>query len=93
MAVKLRFTRTGRVNIPTYRLVAIDEHKKRDGKFIEILGTYSPLSKTDNFQYKKERVDYWLSCGAQPSATVASLLKKSNHSKTPNSSAKKPVSI
>lgn len=75
MAVKLRFTRTGRANQPSYRLVAIDEHKKRDGRFIEILGSYNPLAVSDKFHYLKDRVKYWLSVGAQPTNTVKHLLK------------------
>lgn len=76
MAVKIRLSRTGRTNAPSYRVVAIDEHKKRDGRFIEILGSYNPLAKVANFEYKKDRVAYWLSKGAKPSATVAALLRK-----------------
>jgi len=75
MAVKIRLSRTGRTNNPNYRVIAIDKHKKRDGSFIEILGTYSPLSKTDKFSCKRDRVDYWISKGAKPTATVGHLLK------------------
>ena len=76
MAVKLRLSRTGRTNKPSYRLVAIDEHKRRDGRFIEILGSYDPLVKSGGIVFKKDRINYWLSQGAKPSATVESLLKK-----------------
>ena len=76
MAVKLRLTRTGKRNHPTYRLVAIDEHKKRDGRFIEILGHYNPRDTSNYLSVKLDRVKHWLSVGAQPSATVASLLKR-----------------
>lgn len=76
MAVKLRLSRTGRTNKPSYRLVAIDEHKKRDGRFIEILGSYDPLVKVGGLTVKKDRIDYWLSQGAKPSDTVAQLLKR-----------------
>jgi len=78
MAVKLRLARTGRTNRPSFRLVAIDEHKKRDGRFIEILGHYDPLQKSNNIHYQKDRVEYWLSKGAQPSETVRHLLKKNS---------------
>ena len=74
MAVKIRLARTGRTNRPSYRIVAIDEHKKRNGKFIEVLGTYDPLKTGVNANFKKDRVDYWLSVGAKPTKTVASLL-------------------
>ncbi len=75
MAVKLRLSRLGRTNAPSYRLVAIDEHKKRDGRFIEILGHYNPLDDANHFSCKRDRVDYWISQGAKPSRTVAHLLK------------------
>lgn len=72
--VKIRLTRTGRKNHPSYRVVATDSHNKRDGKVIEYLGHYSPLSK--EFACEKERVEYWLSNGAQLSNTVARLMVK-----------------
>lgn len=75
MAVKLRLTRVGKANQPLYRLVAIDEHKKRDGRAIEILGNYNPTQKINHIEVKKDRLDYWLSVGAKPSATVKHLLK------------------
>lgn len=59
-----------------YRLVAIDEHKKRDGQAIEILGTYNPQDKNNKLEINKPRVDYWLSVGATPSDTIKSLLDK-----------------
>lgn len=75
MAVKIRLTRFGKRNQPMYRLVAIDEHKKRDGRAIEILGQYDPSKVTDKVQVKKDRLSYWLSVGAKPSDTVKHLLK------------------
>lgn len=74
MAVKLRLTRVGKRNMPLYRLVAIDEHKKRDGRAIEILGSYNPTQKTNQIIVKRDRLDYWLSVGAKPSDTVKHLL-------------------
>lgn len=76
MAVKIRLARFGKTNQPSYRLVAIDEHKKRDGKSIEFLGTYNPRAQTNKATINESRVAYWLSVGAKPSATVANLLKK-----------------
>lgn len=76
MAVKLRLARFGKTSSPQYRLVAIDEHKKRNGRAIEILGTYNPHDKTNLLDYKKDRVSYWLSVGATPSDTVRQLLQK-----------------
>ena len=78
MAVKLRLKRTGRRHLPCYRLNAVDSRAPRDGKVIEELGLYDPLQKDSDKQinFKRERVEYWLSVGAQPSDTVANLLEK-----------------
>ncbi len=78
MAVKLRLARFGKKGAPVYRLVAIDEHKKRNGRAIEILGTYNPADKANKMTLNKDRINYWLSVGATPTATVGSLLAK-NH--------------
>lgn len=72
--VKLRFTRTGRKNYATFRLVATQTRTKRDTKAIEELGYYLPHDKKSEFN--AERVKYWLSVGAQPSPTVARMLVK-----------------
>lgn len=79
MAVKLRLSRFGKRGAPQYRLVAIDEHKKRDGQAIELLGTYDPRSPDNKLNINKARVDYWLSVGAKPSETIYHLLKKLNN--------------
>lgn len=76
MAVKLRLSRFGKRGAPMYRLVAIDEHKRRDGRAIEFLGTYDPRSKDNKLIIIKDRIDYWLSVGATPSDTIKSLLGK-----------------
>lgn len=78
MAVKLRLKRTGRRHLPCYRLNAIDSRAPRDGRVIEELGLYDPLQKQPDKQisFKRERIEYWLSVGAQPSETVANLLEK-----------------
>ena len=78
MAVKLRLKRTGRRHLPCYRLNAIDSRAPRDGRVIEELGLYDPLQKEPEKQisFKRERIEYWLSVGAQPSETVANLLEK-----------------
>ncbi|MEO0479486.1 MAG: 30S ribosomal protein S16 [Planctomycetota bacterium] len=79
MAVKLRLTRFGRLNHPTYRVCATEARFKRDGRVIETLGYYLPKHPRAEEQYKLdvERIEYWLSVGAQPSETVASLIKRS----------------
>ncbi len=78
MAVKLRLKRTGRRHKPCYRLSAVDSRAPRDGRVIEELGQYDPLEKDAEKQisFKRERIEYWLSVGAQPSETVANLLEK-----------------
>ena len=78
MAVRIRLKKTGRKHRPCYRIVAADARAKRDGKVLEILGHYDPLAAEVDRQVvvKRERVQHWLSVGAQPTDTVASLLKR-----------------
>lgn len=76
MAVKIRLKRTGAKNAPAYRIVVADGRSPRDGKFIEEIGSYDPKLKGLNFKLKLERAQYWVGVGAQPSDTVASILKK-----------------
>ena len=72
--VKIRLTRKGKKKVPFYRIVVIDSKKARDGKFIERVGHYDPRSKELNL--KRDRIEYWISKGAQPTNTVAKLLAK-----------------
>ena len=81
MAVRIRMKRIGTTNTPAYRIVVADSRSPRDGKFIEEIGTYQPLKKSDNCTVDVERADYWLSKGAQPTETVASFLKKARKAK------------
>lgn len=76
--VKLRMKRTGRTHRPYYRIVAVDIRTRRDGDPIEEIGHYDPLEKdaAKALVLNPERAQYWLSVGAQPSQTVASLLRK-----------------
>ena len=76
MAVKIRLARHGTRNRPFYRVVAADVQAKRDGRYIELLGTYDPLQDPAAIKLKAERIQYWLSVGAKPTETVASILKK-----------------
>ena len=76
MAVKLRLTRMGAKDAPKYRFVATDSRVARDGKYIEMLGTYNPLLSENNVTLNKERVQYWLSVGAQPTQTAKEILVK-----------------
>ena len=74
--VVLRLRREGTKNRPFYRIVAADQRFPRDGRFLEILGTYDPLLVDNNVKVNLERANHWISKGAQPSETVRSLLKK-----------------
>lgn len=70
--------RVGAKNAPVYRIVVADSRSPRDGKFIEEIGTYQPLKKSDNVKLDLERAKYWVSKGAQPSDTVGSFIKKAS---------------
>ena len=77
MAVKLRLMRMGKKKQPVYRVVAADSRSPRDGRFIEILGTYEPRSEPSRVVIDNERAVRWLREGAQPTETVARLLSQS----------------
>jgi len=80
MAVAIRLSRQGKKKSPFYRIVAADKRRARDGKFIELLGTYHPSTKVlklDNERYQK-----WISVGAQPSGTLAALVRRTARSAT-----------
>jgi small subunit ribosomal protein S16 len=74
--VKIRLARTGSRKRPYYRIVAAEDSFRRDGRFLEILGTYDPLRKPAGIEVKSEAVLKWLSQGAQPSDTVKRILAK-----------------
>ena len=76
MAVIIRLRRDGTKNSPYYRVVVADKHSPRDGKFLELIGTYDPKKKGDNSTIKLARADHWIKLGAKPSDTVRSILKK-----------------
>ena len=76
MAVSIRLRREGTKNRPYYKVVVADRRSPRDGKFIEMIGTYDPKIPGRNSTLKIDRVEYWISKGAQPSDTVRSLIKK-----------------
>lgn len=77
MAVRIRLTRLGRKKKPFYRIVVADSESKRDGRFLEVVGTYDPMQQPAAVNIKQDRVQEWLSKGAKPSDTVKSLLAKS----------------
>lgn len=78
MAVHLRLARHGSTHRPFYHIVAADHRCRRDGKFIEKLGTYNPRVTPTDIQLDEERVRYWYGTGAQVSSAVAALLKARN---------------
>jgi small subunit ribosomal protein S16 len=77
MAVKLRLMRMGKKKQPVYRIVAADSRSPRDGRFIEILGTYEPRSEPSRVVVDNEKAIRWLRDGAKPTETVARLLTQS----------------
>jgi small subunit ribosomal protein S16 len=73
--VKIRLKRAGRKKMPVYQIVVADSRSPRDGKFLEVVGHYQPTLKPHSITLKKDRVEYWMHCGAQPTATVNSLIR------------------
>ena len=76
MAVKIRLKRLGAKKTPFYRVVVADERSPRDGKFIEEIGYYNPLTNPVDIKIDAEKATKWLNNGAQPTETVRTLLKK-----------------
>ena len=76
MAVKIRLARRGAKKNPFYRIVVADGEAPRDGRFLEVVGTYDAVKDPAVVTLKKDRVSYWLDEGAKPTETVKSLLKK-----------------
>ncbi len=71
----IRLSRIGKKKKPFYRVVVTDKRRPRDGRFVEIVGTYDPLKNPAEVKLNAERIKYWLGCGAQPSDTVRSFLR------------------
>jgi small subunit ribosomal protein S16 len=90
MAVAIRLRREGALNRPYFKVVVADKRSPRDGKFIEIVGTYDPKKAGLNSTLKLDRIEHWISKGAQPSDTVRSLIKKN---KNPEAAAKKAEAV
>ncbi len=74
--LKLRLRRTGAKKRPSYRIVVAEHSSPRDGRFVEIIGHYNPLTEPATVKVDEERARHWLSVGAQPTDTVAGLLKR-----------------
>ena len=75
--LKVKLTRTGSKNNPSYRVIVAEARSKRDGRYIELLGHYDPKTNPATFNLKQDRYQYWIAKGAQPTDTVAQLVKKS----------------
>lgn len=76
MATRIRLRRVGRKKLPLYRIVVADKESPRDGRFIEILGTYDPKAEKNQVTLDTEKARAWIAKGATPSDTVQSILKK-----------------
>jgi len=81
MALKLRLTRMGSKKKPFYRIVAVDSASRRDGRALDYVGYYNPMTEPADIKIDQEKVKSWIELGAQPTDTVRSLLKKSGFSK------------
>lgn len=75
MAVRIRLTRLGRKKKPFYRIIVADSESKRDGKFLDIVGTYDPLQNPTAVKIDNDKLQEWLNKGALPTTTVKSLIK------------------
>lgn len=78
MAVRIRLTRLGRKKKPFYRIIVADSENKRDGKFLDVVGTYDPLKDPSVITIDNEKLQAWIGRGALPTTTVKSLIKKSS---------------
>ena len=76
MAVRIRLTRVGAAKRPAYRVIAIDKRRSRDGRALEILGFYDPLTEPATVNLDTERINAWIGKGAQPSETVSKLMRQ-----------------
>ncbi len=76
MAVKMRLTRLGDKKSPYYRVVVIDSHKARDGQYVDLVGTYNPL--TEELNLDTDKAKKWIANGVQPTETVKTLLVRTN---------------
>ncbi len=79
MSVKIRLARVGRRNVSRFRVVAIDGRTQRDGKFLEVLGTYNPQATPKQFTMNSDRIAFWIEKGAEVSETVHNLLKQDRY--------------
>ena len=90
MSVAIRLTRVGATKRPAYRVIAIDKRRSRDGRALEILGFYDPLTEPATVQLETEKIRAWIGKGAQPSETVVKLMRQAEKAATAGAEAEKP---
>jgi small subunit ribosomal protein S16 len=76
MAVKIRLARHGRHKLPYYRVVVADSEMRRDGRYLELVGSLNPLTQPSTISLKEDRIKYWVGVGAIPTDTVAQMIEK-----------------
>jgi small subunit ribosomal protein S16 len=91
--LRLRLRRTGKKKMPSYRIVVADSRAPRDGAFVEIVGTYDPLTEPATVVVDAEKVQSWLRKGAQPSDTVRQLLKRAGALEAAPAAAAAPEAV
>jgi len=92
LAVRIRLTRVGATKRPSYRVVAIDSRKPRDGRSLEILGYYDPLTDPATVQIDADRINAWIAKGAKPSDTVGKLMRQAGIGADAPAATKAPAS-
>ena len=90
MAVRIRLTRVGATKRPAYRVIAIDKRRSRDGRALEILGFYDPLTEPATVQLDRAKIQDWIGKGAQPSETVVKLMRQAERDAAAGAEAEKP---
>ena len=90
MAVRIRLTRVGATKRPAYRVIAIDKRRSRDGRALEILGFYDPLTEPATVKLDTDRINAWIGNGAQPSDTVAKLIRQAERAALEPAETEKP---
>lgn len=90
MAVRIRLTRVGATKRPAYRVIAIDKRRSRDGRALEILGFYDPLTEPATVQIDRAKIQEWIGKGAQPSETVVKLMRQAEREAAAGAEAAKP---
>ena len=90
MAVRIRLTRVGATKRPAYRVIAIDKRRSRDGRALEILGYYDPLTEPATVQLDREKIQAWIGKGAQPSDTVVKLMRQADRPTASPEETEKP---